>query len=89
MSKTSDSSKRAPKNKVKLKSLMLIDDDYNTFDYVIDCLEAICDHDSLQAEQCAVLTHYTGECEIKVGLEEDLEMFRQDLSIYGLNVEVV
>ena len=89
MSKTSDSSKRAPKSKVKLRSQILVDDDYNTFDYVIDCLEAICDHDSLQAEQCALLTHYTGKCVIKIGPEEDLEMFRQDLSIYGLNVEVV
>ena len=75
--------------KPKLYRVILLNDDYNTIDHVIDCLEAICDHSSLQAEQCAVITHYQGQCAIKKGLIEELEFFRQDLSLYGLNVEIL
>ena len=35
-----------------------------TFEHVINCLVAICEHDELQAEQCALLAHYKGVCEI-------------------------
>ena len=58
------------------------------FDHVINCLAAICDHDELQAEQCALITHYKGICEIVVGKQEDLIPLQEDLSIYGLNVEI-
>ena len=39
-------------------SLVLINDNHNTFDYVIELLVKICNHDVLQAEQCAFLVHY-------------------------------
>ena len=32
------------------KALYLINDEYNTFEHVINCLVAICEHDELQAE---------------------------------------
>ena len=70
------------------KALYLINDQYNSFDHVINCLAAICDHDELQAEQCALITHYKGICEIVVGKQEDLIPLQEDLSIYGLNVEI-
>ncbi|MFO8000470.1 MAG: ATP-dependent Clp protease adaptor ClpS, partial [Marinilabilia sp.] len=38
--------------------LILHNDDLNSFDDVIDALMAHCQHDSVQAEQCATLTHY-------------------------------
>ncbi|MFN4929813.1 MAG: ATP-dependent Clp protease adaptor ClpS, partial [Bacteroidota bacterium] len=51
----------------KEKTLILYNDDVNTFDYVIDSLVEVCDHDVVQAEQCAYLVHYTGKCEVKNG----------------------
>ena len=60
----------------------------NTFDYVIDCLVTMCDHNEMQAEQCALLTHYKGSCEIAVGNEIDLLLLKEDLVLYGLNVEI-
>lgn len=84
--------KYTPKNtssKVEEKTLFLINDDYNTFDHVIDCLVAICDHDEIQAEQCAVLVHYKGSCEIAIGKEANLTPLKEDLSLYGLNVEIL
>ena len=72
MKKTPKSTPKTSSSKVEEKALFLINDDYNTFDHVIDCLVAICDHDEIQAEQCAVLVHYKGSCEIAIGKEADL-----------------
>jgi len=47
--------------------LILYNDDYHTFDYVIDALIQICEHDLLQAEQCTQLIHYKGKCDVKKG----------------------
>ena len=41
----------------KEKTLILYNDDVNTFDYVIDSLVEVCDHDVVQAEPCAYLVH--------------------------------
>lgn len=49
------------------KFLVLHNDDFHTFDYVIDALVDICDHDMIQAEQCTLLVHYTGKCDVKKG----------------------
>lgn len=53
--------------------LMLYNDDVNTFDHVIDCLVEICGHEHTQAEQCAILVHTKGKCDIKHGAYEKLE----------------
>ena len=51
----------------KERTLILYNDDYHTFDYVIEALMQICDHDLLQAEQCTQLIHYKGKCDVKKG----------------------
>jgi ATP-dependent Clp protease adaptor protein ClpS len=51
----------------KERSLILYNDDYHTFDYVIEALMQICEHDLLQAEQCTQLIHYKGKCDVKKG----------------------
>ena len=89
MKKSQDSTSKATSSKIKVKSLFLINDDFNSFDYVVDCLTAICDHETIQAEQCALLTHYKGSCEIITGEIADLEPLREDLELYGLNVEIL
>ena len=76
-------------NKVLEKSLYLINDEYNTFEHVINCLVAICGHSDLQAEQCALLTHYKGSCEVAVGKMIDLLPLQEDLALYGLDVEII
>ena len=76
-------------NKISESKLILIDDDYNTFDHVIDCLVAICDHTPIQAEQCALLTHINGKCDILRGEISELKPFQEDLELYGLNVQIL
>ena len=53
---------------------ILHNDDYNHFDYVIDSLVEVCKHDRLQAEQCTLIAHYNGKCDVKTG---ELEMLKQ------------
>tara|TARA_B100000795_G_scaffold194064_1_gene148322 strand:+ start:261 stop:530 length:270 start_codon:yes stop_codon:yes gene_type:complete len=89
MKKSQNFTSNTNSSKLKIKSLFLINDDFNSFDYVVDCLTAICDHEIVQAEQCALLTHYKGSCEIMLGSNADLEPLREDLSLYGLNVEIL
>ena len=89
MKESSKSTPKASESKIKVKSLFLINDDYNSFDYVVDCLTAICEHETIQAEQCALLTHYKGSCEIMLGDNDDLLPVQEDLALYGLNVEIL
>lgn len=52
--------------------LTLHNDDTNTFDHVIDVLCEVCEHDAIQAEQCALITHYKGSCDIMAGSADEL-----------------
>ena len=54
-------------------ALVLYNDDVNTFDHVINCLIRICQHDLIQAEQCAWLVHNRGKCAIKSGSLSNLK----------------
>ncbi len=53
--------------------LVLYNDEYNTFEFVIKSLVEVCDHTSEQAEQCATITHYKGKCEVKKGVKTELQ----------------
>ena len=89
MKETPKSTSKTNFSKVAEKALVLINDDYNTFDHVVDCLTSLCDHEPIQAEQCALLTHYKGSCEVLIGEYTDLELVKDDLALYGLNVEIL
>ena len=64
--------------------LVLYNDDINTFDHVIKSLIEVCGHDEYQAEQCALLTHYKGSCDIKSGSKEELLVMLNSLKGKGL-----
>lgn len=57
--------------------LVLHNDDYHTFDYVINALIEICEHDFIQAEQCTLLVHYKGKCDVKKGSLSYLKPLRR------------
>ena len=61
-------------------SLELHNDDYHTFDYVIESLIEICDLDKIQATQCTYLIHYKGKCEVKKGAKAYLLPMRRALA---------
>ena len=75
--------------KAPLYDLVLFNDDVNTFDWVIETLIEVCDHDPIQAEQCAYIVHFKGKCTVKSGDFEFLEPLQRELSNRNLSAEVV
>jgi ATP-dependent Clp protease adaptor protein ClpS len=70
------------------KQIIIYNDDFNTFDFVINALIKVCKHDPLQAEQCTLLIHYKGKCSVKKGSYEVLEPMCTALLERGLTAEI-
>lgn len=70
------------------KNIILYNDDVNTFDHVIKCLIHYCNHEPLQAEQCALLVHYKGKCQIKGGEYIKLKPLCEKLLSQGLSAKI-
>jgi len=68
--------------------VVLYNDDVNTFDWVIECLVDICEHDELQAEQCALLVHFKGKASVKKGELEQMNSICQALCDSDLSAVV-
>ncbi|MFN3951134.1 MAG: ATP-dependent Clp protease adaptor ClpS [Thermaurantimonas sp.] len=73
---------------VTQKSIILYNDDVNTFDWVIESLVDVCGHSLEQAEQCAWITHLKGKCEVKNGIYEELVPICTELLNRGLSAEI-
>ena len=69
-------------------TIVLFNDDVNTFDHVIETLVKVCNHEALQAEQCALLVHYKGKCDVKSGDINDLVPMCSALLDAGLSAEI-
>jgi ATP-dependent Clp protease adaptor protein ClpS len=69
-------------------SLILHNDDVNTFEFVIESLIDVCHHTTEQAEQCTYLVHYKGKCDVKKGSFEFLRPMRHELVERGLNATI-
>jgi ATP-dependent Clp protease adaptor protein ClpS len=72
----------------KTKVIILYNDDYNTFDHVINCLLKYCDHNPMQAEQCALLVHHNGKCDVKHGSYDKLKPVCEALLEQGLTAKI-
>lgn len=71
------------------RQIVLFNDDINTFDFVIDALMDVCEHDLIQAEQCTLLVHYKGKATVKTGSLDDLKPRCSKLLQMGLSAELV
>jgi ATP-dependent Clp protease adaptor protein ClpS len=71
--------------RVTTHSIILYNDDFNTFDHVISCLIKICSHEIIQAEQCAWIVHTNGKCIVKTGEYKQLEPLCTSLLEKGLS----
>jgi ATP-dependent Clp protease adaptor protein ClpS len=69
-------------------NLIIWNDDYNTFEWVILCLITLLGHEPTQAEQCAMIIHNTGKCSVKRGSYEELSGYKDALVLRGLNVTI-
>ncbi len=70
------------------KQIVVYNDDFNTFDFVIESLVKVCKHDPIQAEQCTFLIHYKGKCSVKKGTFESLEPMCTALLERGITAEI-
>ncbi len=73
---------------VEDKQIIVYNDDFNTFDHVIESLIKVCKHDPIQAEQCTFLIHYKGKCSVKKGSFEALEPMCTALLERGITAEI-
>jgi len=72
----------------EVHELILFNDDINTFDFVIEALVDVCDHDPISAEQCALVTHFKGKCSVKEGELDVLEPMGKGLADRGLVISI-
>jgi ATP-dependent Clp protease adaptor protein ClpS len=68
--------------------LVVYNDDFNTFQWVIECFCKYLDHTPEQAEQCAMIIHYKGKCQVKNGSKEKLKPLKNVLIECGLSVVI-
>ncbi len=71
----------------KEKSIVVYNDDVNTFDFVIETLMRYCGHEPEQAVQCTYLIHYKGKCAVKNGSFKTLKPICESLLESGLTAK--
>src|SRR6476620_5900993 len=54
-------------------SLIVWNDDVNTFEWVIETLIEVCGHSPEQAEQCSYFIHFKGKYAVKEGSYDELK----------------
>ena len=65
--------------------IVVLNDDYNTFEWVIECFVEVLNHTSEQSEQLAWIIHTKGKASVKVGIFEELRPYKDALVDRGLN----
>src|SRR6476620_4862459 len=69
-------------------SLIVWNDEVNTFEWVIETLMSVCGHTQEQAEQCTLLIHYKGKCDVKRGSYEELEPMCTAITDRSINATI-
>ncbi len=69
-------------------NLIVWNDDVNTFDWVIESLVDVCGHETLQAEQCALIIHHKGKCGVRKGSFEVLRPQAEELINRGIQATI-
>jgi ATP-dependent Clp protease adaptor protein ClpS len=68
--------------------LIVYNDDFNTFDWVIDCLCNYLKHTQEQAHQCALLIHTKGKYQVKSGSRTKLQPMKDALTDAGISAVI-
>lgn len=70
------------------KKIILYNDEVNSFEFVIETLIDVCEHEPEQATQCAYIVHYKGKCDVKNGEYDKLKPICSELLRRGLSAEI-
>jgi ATP-dependent Clp protease adaptor protein ClpS len=74
---------------VDVYDLVVFNDDFNTFDHVINTLIKVCKHTQEQAEQCTLLIHYKGKCTVRTGSFDELRPMREAICEVGIDAKIL
>lgn len=69
----------------EIAELIVLNDDFNTFDWVIQCLMEVCKHTFEQAEQLSLIVHFKGKAVVKTSSFEVLLPLKDALCDRGLS----
>jgi ATP-dependent Clp protease adaptor protein ClpS len=69
-------------------SLIVWNDEVNTFEWVIETLIEICGHSYEQAEQCSYIIHFRGKYAVKQGSYEELKPQCDAITERGINATI-
>lgn len=72
----------------KSHSLIVWNDDINTFEWVIETLIDVCGHSAEQAEQCAMIIHTQGKYAVKHGSYDELKPMRDAIVERGIDATI-
>ncbi len=72
----------------ELSRLIVYNDDYNTFDWVIKCFMEVCNHTFEQSEQLSLIIHFKGKATIKTAPFNVLRPMKDALLDRGLNAVI-
>ena len=70
------------------KTLVIHNDDYHSFDSVIEALIEHCGHEPIQAEQCTFIIHYSGKCAVKTDMFSKLQPVWAKIINLGLTATI-
>lgn len=79
---------KVKRESMKKHTLVLFNDNEHDMTYVISCLIGICQHEPFQAEQCTLIAHHNGKCEVKIGTMPYLRSLNTRLAECGLTTEI-
>jgi ATP-dependent Clp protease adaptor protein ClpS len=69
-------------------SLIVWNDEVNTFEWVIETLMEVCGHTEQQAEQCSMIIHTKGKYAVKEGSYEILKPQCDAITERGINATI-
>jgi ATP-dependent Clp protease adaptor protein ClpS len=69
-------------------SLVVWNDEVNSFDWVIQTLIEVCNHSTEQAEQCAMIIHTQGKYAVKQGSYDELKPMCDAITDRGIGATI-
>lgn len=71
------------------RSLVVYNDDFNTFEHVTKTLVRVCKHAEQQAEQCTYIIHFKGKCAVKEGTFGVLRPMKEAIGEAGIRAVIL
>ncbi len=72
----------------EVSKLIVYNDDFNTFDWVIQCFMEVCSHTYEQSEQLSLLVHFKGKAIVKTAAMDVLKPMKDALVDRGLSAVI-